>query len=32
VVMAVTVQAEGAEKPCCVAESVSRLYPTGGSA
>ncbi len=32
VVMAVTVQAEGVDKPCCVAESVSRLYPSGGSA
>ena len=27
VVMTVTVQAEGAAKPCCVAASVSRLYP-----
>ena len=32
VVMAVTVQADGADKPCCVAESVSRLYRSGGSA
>lgn len=30
VVMTVTVQAEGAPKPCCVAASVSRLYPVAG--
>src|SRR6478736_3556083 len=32
VVMVVTIQAANADKPCCVAESVSRLYRSGGSA
>ncbi|HWB34419.1 MAG TPA: MaoC/PaaZ C-terminal domain-containing protein, partial [Rugosimonospora sp.] len=27
IVMTVTVSADGAPKPCCVAETVTRLYP-----